>query len=80
VKTNEGTLTIHLKKINSPKGVCTKSGEVTKFLFDVTCRNCIDLVIEKRLIEISLLDEAKSKNKSVNQCKKVNKNDTVIRF
>jgi len=46
----------------------------------VTCRNCIDLVIEKRLVELSLLDEAKSAKKSVNQCKKVNRNETVIRF
>lgn len=56
---------IHLKKIDNKASVCGASFNYTKSLPLVNCPMCIDVVIERRLIEITSLNMAKSLKKSL---------------
>jgi hypothetical protein len=69
----------HFKVLHEKIGICGKLEPYTKTLFEVSCGECIDSVIKKRLYEISLLHRAKTENKSVNQISKININTVMIR-
>lgn len=70
----------HLKRINKVESICGSKVELTKELFDVNCRICIDLVITKRVKEIGFLEEAKAKSSCVNKVMKVNRKEVIIRY
>lgn len=71
----------HLKKINKKAGICaSETGAVTKFLLDVDCAVCLDLVLVKRLREITAINLAKQKVKSINDVMEMNLKDITIRM
>lgn len=71
----------HLKKINKKMGICSsETGAVTKCLFDVDCPKCLDIVVKKRLTEITAIEQAKQNNSCVNETIKLKPIETVIRL
>jgi hypothetical protein len=70
---------IHLKKIDNPISICGATEQLSKELFQVTCMECLDLVITKRLKEISFLDKAKQEQKSLDSLGIITKKELTIR-
>ena len=63
------------------KGICGETDPTysTPKLFYVSCPKCLDIVIAKRIKEITVLQEAINKNQCVNNLRKVNLIDYTIR-
>ncbi len=73
----------HLRScINKTKGICGVEAPVysTPKLFYVSCTDCLERVISKRIKEITLLQDAISKKQCVSNLKKVDIADFTIRI
>lgn len=56
---------IHLKKKAKPLSICGEPGEISKFVSEIDCPNCIERVISIRIKEISFLSKASSLKKPI---------------